>query len=250
MALHYTDNKSNANASAIKTPFLIEDILDRSTAKTAANLTPLKKQQNFDNHMNGDSFGGRANGTDPMSVDKSGKQQNNGELSPSEAEFRRLTQSDRYVGGFSWPVSSSGDFEWSCDVHFCCFLRMCVCVQIQGSSSVAFECSAVPIATQFKCYLFGGIFGSGLPANGFGRLSNTIVVGLQKCRSVFSVTRWICEDKIRENEKRIAVRRKWDKEKHSSKWVSHFRSIHFCVRRQKKCQQKRFRSDSISQRPE
>lgn len=97
MALHYTENKSNANASANKTPFLIEDILDRN--KTAANLAALKKQ-NFEDHANSDGFGGRTNGTTAMSVDKSGKQHNTGELSPGEAEFRRMTQSDRYVGGF------------------------------------------------------------------------------------------------------------------------------------------------------
>lgn len=100
MALHYTENKSNANASVIKTPFLIEDILDRSTAKTAttSNLITFKKH-NLEYH-NGDnqSFNGSrsTNGSNEsaLNMDKNGK--HNGEISTSESEFRRNTQSDRW----------------------------------------------------------------------------------------------------------------------------------------------------------
>lgn len=108
MALLYTENKSNANASAIKTPFLIEDILDRSTAKAAAtnNLFPMKKHS-LDHH-NGDiqNFNGNrsTNGSSnesALNIDKNGK--HNSELSASESEFRRITQNDRYVWSFDNP---------------------------------------------------------------------------------------------------------------------------------------------------
>lgn len=94
--MHYTDNKSNVNASANKTPFLIEDILDRSTIKTTNNLITLKKH-NLEN-LNGEchNYSSRTNGSESTLIaDKSGKQI--GEMSATDSEFRRLTQSDRLV---------------------------------------------------------------------------------------------------------------------------------------------------------
>lgn len=89
MALLYTDNKSNASAAAIKTPFLIEDILDRNSLK-AANKIHFK--DNVGSARNN-------NGTAEHSGNSQSEKQNhrnNNEIQSNEEEYRKLLQSDRY----------------------------------------------------------------------------------------------------------------------------------------------------------
>lgn len=96
MAMHFTENKANANASAIKTPFLIEDILDRNTAKLDNKLLFYK------NHDKHDSVGPNArnnNGGEENIVNNRIEKnlRNNSEmLSNDSDEYRKLLQSERY----------------------------------------------------------------------------------------------------------------------------------------------------------
>lgn len=94
MAMHFTENKSNANASALKTPFLIEDILDRNSAK-ADKLNFNKNCEKSD----GNSHNVRNNNTEEnivaTRIDKNLRI--NGDLSSNDADdYRKLLQSERY----------------------------------------------------------------------------------------------------------------------------------------------------------
>lgn len=88
MAVHFTENnKGNANGSAVKTPFLIEDILDRNSIKAGNKI-------NFKNHS--ENSGGRSGGE--ISANHNEKNmRNNNEIQPDEGEYRQLLQSERYA---------------------------------------------------------------------------------------------------------------------------------------------------------
>lgn len=88
MALHFTDNKSNASASAaIKTPFLIEDILDRNSMKVANKI-------HFKNHADSQSARNITSTEHPANIDKNLR--SNSEIQSNDEEYRKLLQSDRY----------------------------------------------------------------------------------------------------------------------------------------------------------
>lgn len=92
MAMHFTENKANANASAIKTPFLIEDILDRNSAKLDNKLLFYK------NHDKHDSLGlnARNNNGEENIVNNRNEKHLSGMLSNDSDEYRKLLQSERY----------------------------------------------------------------------------------------------------------------------------------------------------------
>lgn len=92
MALHFTENKSNASASAIKTPFLIEDILDRSSMKAANKIS-------FKNHAENQSARNN-NAADHPPNNQEKNMRNNNEIQSNDEEYRKLLQSDRYDGTF------------------------------------------------------------------------------------------------------------------------------------------------------
>lgn len=92
MALHFTENKSNASAAAIKTPFLIEDILDRHSIKTGNKIS-------FKNHSenSGSQSGRNNNGSEhPMNIQSDKNSRNNNEIQSSDDEYRKLLPNDRY----------------------------------------------------------------------------------------------------------------------------------------------------------
>lgn len=92
MALHYTENKSNASAAAIKTPFLIEDILDRHSIKTGNKIS-------FKNHSenSGSQSVRNNNGSEhPMNIQSDKNARNNNEIQSSDDEYRKLLPNDRY----------------------------------------------------------------------------------------------------------------------------------------------------------
>lgn len=89
--MHFTENKSNANASAIKTPFLIEDILDRNSLKAVGKM-------NFKNHaenIGGQSVRNNNSAEHPMNNQEKNLRNNN-DIPPNDEEYRKLLQSDRY----------------------------------------------------------------------------------------------------------------------------------------------------------
>lgn len=99
MAMHFTENKANVNSSAIKTPFLIEDILDRNSAKLDNKLHFYK------NHDKHDSVGpsARNNNVDENILNNRNEKnlRNNSEmLSNDSDEYRKLLHSERYENGF------------------------------------------------------------------------------------------------------------------------------------------------------
>lgn len=89
--MHFTENKGNANASAIKTPFLIEDILDRSAGKP-------ENKMHFKNHNEKhDSINARNNNVDENINRNEKNLRINSELPSSDAdEYRKMLQSERY----------------------------------------------------------------------------------------------------------------------------------------------------------
>lgn len=89
MALHFTENKSNASASAIKTPFLIEDILDRNSMKAASKIS-------FKENLQSQSARSAASGEHSVNNEKNVRTANNEILPSNEEEYRKLLQSDRY----------------------------------------------------------------------------------------------------------------------------------------------------------
>lgn len=86
MALHFTENKSNASASAIKTPFLIEDILDRNSMKAANKISFKENNQNQSART--------ASGEHSVNNEKNVR--TNNDIPSNEEEYRKLLQSDRY----------------------------------------------------------------------------------------------------------------------------------------------------------
>lgn len=99
MALHFTENKSNVCASAIKTPFLIEDILDRNSVKSANKISLKNHNTNAENqNVENNNLSARNSGGDNNNVlnqnDKNDK--NNSEMQPNDEEYRRILQNDRY----------------------------------------------------------------------------------------------------------------------------------------------------------
>lgn len=89
MALHFTENKSNASASAIKTPFLIEDILDRNSLKAASKI-------HFkDSIGNQNSRNQNGNAEHPVNNPNEKNPRNNSDIPSNEEEYRKLLQSDR-----------------------------------------------------------------------------------------------------------------------------------------------------------
>lgn len=100
MAIHFTENKANANLAAIKTPFLIEDILDRNSIKTIAgnkinfkmhpdNVTNQSARNNNNNNNNG-------GGEHHVNHQHDKNQRNNNEIPVNEDEYRKLLQNERY----------------------------------------------------------------------------------------------------------------------------------------------------------
>lgn len=103
MAVHFTENKANANLAAIKTPFLIEDILDRNSIKTAANGNKVNfkmhpENVSIQNARNGNSGGGVVDaGSESLNNNQSDKnQRNNNEMPVNDDEYRKLLQNERY----------------------------------------------------------------------------------------------------------------------------------------------------------
>lgn len=102
MAVHFTENKGNANLAAIKTPFLIEDILDRNSIKTAATGNKINFKMHSDNvanqnARNSNSHAGGGGGSEPQNnnqIDKN--QRNNNEIPVNDDEYRKLLQNERY----------------------------------------------------------------------------------------------------------------------------------------------------------
>lgn len=91
MALHFTENKANANVAAIKTPFLIEDILDRNSLKAAGNKINFKTHsENMVNQSARNSGEHLMNGQSEKSL------RNNNEIPSNDDEYRKLLQSERY----------------------------------------------------------------------------------------------------------------------------------------------------------
>lgn len=94
MALHFTDNnKSNASASAIKTPFLIEDILDRHSMKTGNKISFKNHNHNIASHSARNNSGSEHQ----MNAQSDKNSRNNNEIQSSDDEYRKLLQNDRYV---------------------------------------------------------------------------------------------------------------------------------------------------------
>lgn len=91
MALHFTENKSNASASAIKTPFLIEDILDRNSMKAVSKISFKNHAENIGNQSSRNN-----NGTEHSVNNQEKNLRNNNEIQPSDEKYRKLLQSDRY----------------------------------------------------------------------------------------------------------------------------------------------------------
>lgn len=95
MAVHFTENKANANLAAIKTPFLIEDILDRNSIKTAAgNKITFKMHPD---HVTSQSARNSNNNGDHVVNNQNEKnQRNNGEVPVIDDEYRKVIQNERY----------------------------------------------------------------------------------------------------------------------------------------------------------
>lgn len=92
MAVHFTENKSNASVSAIKTPFLIEDILDRNSIKAGHKIS----FKNHPDHIINQNT--RNSGGEPSVNSQNEKHmRNNNEISPSDDDYRKLLQSERYA---------------------------------------------------------------------------------------------------------------------------------------------------------
>lgn len=99
MAVHFTENKGNANLAAIKTPFLIEDILDRNSIKTAANGNKINFKMHPDNLANQNARNNNNGGGsgEPLNNNQTDKnQRNNNEIPVNDDEYRKLLQSERY----------------------------------------------------------------------------------------------------------------------------------------------------------
>lgn len=97
MAVHFTENKANANLAAIKTPFLIEDILDRNSIKTAAgNKINLKMHPDLvANHTS--TRNNNNNGEHILNNQNEKNQRNNNEVPVIDDEYRKLMQNERYA---------------------------------------------------------------------------------------------------------------------------------------------------------
>lgn len=100
MAVHFTDNKANANLAAIKTPFLIEDILDRNSIKTAVTGNKVNFKMHPDNVANQNARNNNNNnsgGSESLNNNQSEKnQRNNNEMPVNDDEYRKLLQNERY----------------------------------------------------------------------------------------------------------------------------------------------------------
>lgn len=110
--MHFTENKANANAPAIKTPFLIEDILDRNSAKLDNKLLFYK---NHDKHDSSPNTNARNNNCEENNVNnriEKHLRSNSEMLSNDSDEYRKLLQSERYEE-FSFSENIFGlDFEF------------------------------------------------------------------------------------------------------------------------------------------
>lgn len=94
MALHFTDNnKSNASASAIKTPFLIEDILDRHSMKAGNKISFKNHNDNIASHSARNNSGSEHQ----MNAQSDKNSRNNNEIQSNDDEYRKLLQNERYV---------------------------------------------------------------------------------------------------------------------------------------------------------
>lgn len=89
MALHFTDSKSNGSAAAIKTPFLIEDILDRNSIKAGQKIHYKNQSNNVANQRNNNSA------DHPALNNQEKNLRNNHEMTTNDEEYRKLLQSDR-----------------------------------------------------------------------------------------------------------------------------------------------------------
>lgn len=105
MAVHFTDSKANASASAIKTPFLIEDILDRNSIKAGHKIN---FKTHADNLINPNS---RNNGESSVNNQTDKNIRNNNEIQPSEDDYRKLLQSERYVPFYGNHLFAIIEFE-------------------------------------------------------------------------------------------------------------------------------------------
>lgn len=91
MAVHFTENKGNANVSAIKTPFLIEDILDRNSIKAGHKINFKNHPDNTINQNNRHSGESSVNNQNDKNI------RNNNDNHPNEDDYRKLLQSERYA---------------------------------------------------------------------------------------------------------------------------------------------------------
>lgn len=98
MAVHFTENKGNANLAAIKTPFLIEDILDRNSIKAAAgNKINFKMHpDNVANQSARNNNNGGGGGEHLVNNQNDKNQRNNNEMPANDDEYRKLLQNERY----------------------------------------------------------------------------------------------------------------------------------------------------------
>lgn len=113
--MHFTENKANANASAIKTPFLIEDILDRNSAKLDNKLHFYKNHDKYDSvGPNARNNSGEENNISNISNRSEKHLRNNSEmLSNDSDEYRKLLlQSERYEKQFL------SEFIFDLDIEF------------------------------------------------------------------------------------------------------------------------------------
>lgn len=89
--MHFTENKGNASAAVIKTPFLIEDILDRNSMKAASKIHFRSHAENSANQNM------RNNGAIEQAVNGHSEKnlRNNNEIPANDEEYRKLLQNDR-----------------------------------------------------------------------------------------------------------------------------------------------------------
>lgn len=93
MAVHFTENKANASVSAIKTPFLIEDILDRNSIKSGQKINFNKVRTENINSPNTRNGGGESS----VNCQNEKHMRNNNEIPSNDEDYRKLLQSERYA---------------------------------------------------------------------------------------------------------------------------------------------------------
>ncbi|XP_031619200.1 brain-specific homeobox protein isoform X3 [Contarinia nasturtii] len=140
MALHFTENKSNGSASgAIKTPFLIEDILDRNSMKAVNKI-------HFKNHADnvGNQSARHSNSAEHPVNNIEKNLRSNGDIQSNDEEYRKLLQSDRrykeriplQTSSQQFPASTNPNVIYTAPYSDPSYLQMALGAYLTPSSSV------------------------------------------------------------------------------------------------------------------